>query len=84
MKVKMMHTLGLISGHRFTRSPQGDALLLVSLADAVVAVAFDAVAGVPVVQINVGWAVGVGAGTELWQVAGVTGLSTQGAGRLQL
>lgn len=47
-----------------------------SLADAVVAVALNALAGVPVMQVDVGWAVRVGAGTELGQVAGVTGLST--------
>lgn len=43
-------------------------MLLVGLADAVVAVALDVVAGVSIMQINVGWAVRVGAGTELWQV----------------
>ncbi len=67
-----------------TCSPQGDALLLMSLADAVVAVAFDIVAGVPVMKINVGWAVRVGTCAELWQVTRVTGLPTQGASRFQL
>ncbi len=67
-----------------TCSPQGDALLLMSLADAVVAVAFDIVAGVPVMKINVGWAVRVGTRAELWQVTRVTGLPTQGASRFQL
>lgn len=68
----------------FTCPPQGDALLLVSLADAVVAVALHAVTGVPVVQVNVGGAVRAGAGAELRQVTGVTGLSAQGASRFQL
>lgn len=68
----------------FTWPPKGDALLLVSLADAIVAVAVNVVAGVSVMQINVWWAVGVGTSTELWQVTWVTGLSTQGASWLQL
>lgn len=55
-----------------------------SLADAIVAVAFDGVAGVPIMQINVGRAVRVGTSTELWQVTRVTGLSTEGASHLQL
>lgn len=55
-----------------------------SLADTVVAVALDIVAGVPIMQINVGWAVRAGPGTELWQVARVSGLSTEGASQLQL
>lgn len=67
-----------------TWSPQGDALLLVSLADAVVAVALHIVAGVSIVQINVGRAVRVGARAELWQVAGVAGLATKRSGQLQL
>lgn len=54
------------------------------LADAVVAVAFDVVAGVSIMQINVGRAVRVGTGAELWQVTGVTGLPTQGASWFQL
>lgn len=54
------------------------------LADAVVAVALDAVTRVPVVQINVGGAVRAGARAELWQVAGVAGLPAQGASWLQL
>lgn len=67
-----------------TWSPQGDALLLVSLADAVVAVALHVVAGVSVMQINVGRAVRVGTRAELWQVARVSGLATKRAGQLQL
>lgn len=55
-----------------------------SLADAVVAVAFHAVTGVPVVQVDVGGAVRAGARAELGQVAGVTGLATQRAGWFQL
>lgn len=52
----------------YTCSPQGDALLLVGLTDAVVAVALNVVAGVSIMQINIGWAVRVGTSTELWQV----------------
>ena len=54
------------------------------LADAVVAVPFHLVAGVPVMQIDVGGAVRVGTGTELRQVTGVTGLSTRGTSRFEL
>lgn len=73
-----------ISGCWFTCSPQGDALLLMSLADAVVTVPVNVMAGVAVVQINVGRTLSVGAGAELWQVAGVTRLSTHGSSWLQL
>lgn len=66
----------LISRHWFTWSPQCDALLLVGLADAIVAVAINIVAGVAIMQINIGWAVGVGTSAELWQITGVTGSST--------
>lgn len=68
----------------FTWTPQGDALLLMILADAVVAVAFDAVAGMAIMQINVGRTVRVGTSAELRQVAGVTGLSTKCASWFQL
>lgn len=67
-----------------TLPPERDALLLVGLADAVVAVAVHVVAGVPVVQVDVGGAVGVGAGAELGQVAGVARLPAGRARRLQL
>lgn len=83
-KSEEMYMVQQITSHWFTWSPQGDALLLMSLADAVVAVAFHVVAGVPIMQINVGRAVRVGTSTELWQVTGVTGLSTQGASQFQL
>lgn len=59
-------------------------MLLMCLADAVVAVAFNVVAGVAIVQINVGRTVRVGTSTELWQVTGVTGLSTEGASQFEL
>lgn len=67
-----------------TWSPQGDALLLVSLANAIVAVALHIVASVSVMQINVGRAVRVGPRAELWQVARVSGLATKRSGQLQL
>lgn len=49
-----------------TWSPQSDALLLMSLTDAVVAVTIHIVARVSVVQVHIGRAVGVCSGTELW------------------
>ena len=58
--------------------------MLVRLADAIVAVPVHAVAGVPVVEVHVGRAVGVGASAELWQVTGVTGFSAGRASRLEL
>lgn len=78
----LIHSLN--SSHWNTWPPQGDALLLMSLTDAVVAVAVHIVACVSIMQINVGWAVRVGTSTELRQVAGVTGLSTQGASWFEL
>lgn len=65
-------------------APERDALLLVSLAHAVVAVAVHLVAGVAVVQVDVGGAVRAAAGAELGQVAGVGGLAARSARRLQL
>lgn len=67
-----------------TWTPQRDALLLVSLADAVVAVAVHVVAGVAVVQVDVGGAVGAGAGAELGQITGVTGFAAWSSRWLQL
>lgn len=43
-------------------------MLLVGLTDAVVTIALDFVAGVSIVQVNVGWAVRTGSGAELGQV----------------
>ena len=54
------------------------------LADAVVAVAVHIVAGVAVVQVDIGRAVGVCAGAELRQVTRVTGVTAWGARWLQL
>lgn len=67
-----------------TLAPQRDTLLLVRLADAVVAVAIDVVAGVAIVQVDVGGAVWAGAGAELGEIAGVTGLTARSSCRLQL
>ena len=61
---------------RPTWAPEGDALLLVGLADAVVAVALHIVAGVTVMQVHIGRTVGTDTGAELRQVTRVTGLST--------
>lgn len=67
-----------------TCAPERDALLLMSLAHAVVAVPVHLVAGVAVVQVDVGGAVRAAAGAELRQVAGVGGLATRRASWLQL
>lgn len=67
-----------------TLAPQRDALLLVCLADAVVAVAIDVVAGVAVVQVDVGGAMWAGAGAELGEITGVTGFTARSSCRLQL
>lgn len=48
-----------------------------SLTDAIVAVSIHIVARMPIVQVHVGRAVGIGTGAELRQVTGVTGLSTR-------
>lgn len=55
-----------------------------SLADAVVTVAVHVVAGVSVVQVDIGGAVGAAAGAELREVAGVAGLPAGRARQLQL
>lgn len=65
-------------------APERYTLLLVGLADAVVTVAVHVVAGVAVVQVDVGGTVGAAAGAELGEVAGVAGLSAGRAWRLQL
>lgn len=62
-----------------TCAPQRDALLLVILAHAVVAVSVHLVAGVAVVQVDVGRAVRAAAGAELGQVTRVSSLSTRRA-----
>lgn len=67
-----------------TLAPQRDTLLLVSLANAVVTVAIHIVAGVAVVQVDVGGAVRAGAGAELGQITGVTGFTAWSACWLQL
>lgn len=51
-----------------TLAPQRDTLLLVSLTDAVVTVAVHVVAGVAVMQVDVGGTVRAGAGAELRQI----------------
>ena len=67
-----------------TWSPEGDALLLMGLADAIVAVAIHPLAWVPVVQVHVGWAVRTGPRAELREVAGVAGVPTRSSRWLQL
>lgn len=65
-------------------APQCDTLLLVSLADAIVTVAAHVVAGVAVMQVDVGGAVRAGAGAELRQIARVAGFTAGRACQLQL
>lgn len=52
----------------FTWPPEGDALLLMRLADAVVAIAVHIVTCVSVVQVDICRAVGAGASAELGEV----------------
>ncbi len=65
-------------------SPQRDALLLVSLADAVVTVTVHVVAGVAVVQVDVGGAVRAGTSAELGEITRVAGFTAWSACWLQL
>lgn len=55
-----------------------------SLADAIVTVAIDIVAGVTVMQVDVGGAVRVGTSAELREITGVAGLTARCACWLQL
>ncbi len=65
-------------------APQRDTLLLVSLADAVVTVAVHVVAGVAVMQVDVGGAVRAGASAELREITRVTGFTAWSPCWLQL
>lgn len=65
-------------------APQCDALLLVSLTDAVITVAVLVVAGVAVMQVDVGGAVRAATGAELRQITRVTGFTAGSACWLQL
>lgn len=67
-----------------TLAPQCDTLLLMSLADAIITVAVHIVAGVAVMQVNVGGAVRAGTGAELRQITRVTGFTAWSACWLQL
>lgn len=67
-----------------TLAPKCDTLLLVSLADAVVTVAIHVLAGVAVMQVDVGGAVRAAAGAELRKITGVAGFAARRACRLQL
>lgn len=69
-------------GTVLTGAPQRDALLLMGLADAVVAVAIHAVAGVPVVEVDVRGTVGARPCAEFWQIAGIAGFPAWCARRL--
>lgn len=59
-------------------------MLLVGLADAVVTIAIYALAWVSIVQIDIGWAMWAGSGTELREVTGVARSSTCCSRGLQL
>lgn len=67
-----------------TWSPERDTLLLMSLADAIVAVAVHTLTWVPVVQVHIGWAVRAGPCAELREVTGVAGVPACRPCRLQL
>lgn len=72
-------------GGRFsTWSPERDALLLVGLTDAIVAVAVHPLTRVPVVQVHVGGAVRAGPRAELWEVAGVARVPARCSRRFEL
>lgn len=65
-------------------APQRDTLLLVSLADAIITVAVHVVAGVAVMQVDVGGAVRAGTGAELREITRVAGFTARCACWLQL
>lgn len=65
-------------------APQCDTLLLMSLADAVITVAIHIVAGVAIMQVDVGGAVRAGTGAELGEITRVAGFPTWCACWLQL
>lgn len=73
-----------VSAPSRTLAPKCDTLLLVSLADAVVTVAVHVLAGVAVMQVDVGGAVRAAAGAELRKITGVAGFAARRACRLQL
>lgn len=75
---------GQPGGLQHTLTPQCNTLLLVSLADAVITVAVHVVAGVAVMQVDVGGAVRAGTSAELRQITRVTGLTAWSACWLQL
>lgn len=65
-------------------APKCDTLLLVCLADAVITVTVHVVAGVSVVQVDIGGAVRTCTSAELWQITRVTGFTAWSACWLQL
>lgn len=65
-------------------APQRDTLLLVSLADAIITVAVHVVAGVTVMQVDVGGAVRAGTGAELREITRVAGFTARCACWFQL
>lgn len=67
-----------------TWAPEGDALLLMGLADAVVAVPIHPMARVPVVQVNIGRALRAGPRAELGQVTRIARLSARNPRWFQL
>lgn len=67
-----------------TLAPQCDTLLLVSLADTVITVTVHVVAGMAVMQVDIGGAVRAGTSAELWQITRVTGFTALSACWLQL
>lgn len=67
-----------------TWSPECDTLLLVGLADAVVAVTIHSLTRVPIMKVHIGWAVRGSPCTEFWEVTGIAGGSACSSWRLQL
>lgn len=67
-----------------TWSPECDTLLLVGLADAIVAVTIHSLTRVPIMKVHIGWAVRGSSCTEFWEVTGIAGGSACSSWRLQL
>lgn len=60
-------------------APQCYALLLMSLTNAIITVAVHVVAGMAIVEVDIGGTVRTGTGAELWQITRVAGFAAQRA-----
>lgn len=65
-------------------APQCDTLLLMSLADTIITVAIHIVAGMAIMQVDIGGTVRAGTGAELGEVTRVAGFPTRCACWFQL